>query len=216
MAFLRRRVLLAECRSEEKTKYTLDGLIAVLELSDRYMIPSGTAFACRELEAHPSFNNALRIKLSMSVRTELSSEWFKTALKAFFDVPAEKLTEEECCAMGGRLLHALLWHKRMRELTRRQQVSSTPGFYPCDGCSDPHRCYAGWIKAWDMIRSDCPETPMDTLFYIMERGDYRGDACIGCYGKTISAVQMGSGPHLASIEETFVRETVDTLHKRFM
>lgn len=203
--------------SDHETKYTLNGLVAILELSDRYLIPSGIKFACRKLEAHPSFSNALRIKLSRVVRTERSEDWFKTAVRVYLQQPTEELTEQDSSAMGGNFCRAVLAHKRSIELRRQQELFDTPHFYASDSCSAPLQCYGSWVRTWNVIRSRCSETCLESIFNSVEDGFDRGDVCIECYRQTVLYVHAGtSASYFASLDEKFVSQALDILYREFM
>lgn len=95
--------------SEAPLVYSLDGLLAILRLSDRFIIPSGVDFACQQLESRQDFTPALQIRLSISLDLPRSANWFKTAVTALLmHRPALILTSVERRTIGVDLYEELV------------------------------------------------------------------------------------------------------------
>lgn len=214
--------------SETPTVYTVDGLIAVLELSHRFRIPSGIAFAADQLDSHSGFDNASRLRLASTISMPQAGRWFATAARDLLSRRSGGFTAREYTALGSLLPDVMILRARLEEKRTSVLVARPPHITDAD-C--PHACHCAfsWHSMWDTYASAVLSDPSKDLHWIAamllsgERvfltcahcnvAHFFANICTGCFDLSRNAV-MQSG--LLLKEESCMDEILRLLAERHL
>lgn len=203
--------------SEGPTTYTLQGLVAVLRLSDKYLIPSGVRFAFQELNSRPEFGSSLRLSLSLQTSIPRREDWFKLAVRDLLRRELSTLKAEDYQILEGPVLHDIVNFRMQLDAEVTRLITQDPPYSRGD-CAIPDdlgQCEWSWRGYWGDIRT---RVLVDKKIRLLDvHREFEAAVIPGmCAACSTASTRLVINQGLLMGEEHLIIEGVDTLCRKYM
>lgn len=136
--------------SHQRTRYTTDGLIAILKLSHLYNIPDARRFAIKGLDPLYTISPILRLHLAITYEVP---RWFRVSISKVLSIPLYQYTPNDLAILDSHLLFDLIEERRKIEESRMQLLLAPYSYIQADECTSSEECREIWDSQWLSLKA---------------------------------------------------------------